>query len=262
MWQEGVIYDEWVGGNCGDGWGPIGNNTASCYGMRFPTTMKNGAKHGIVRTEWYNGTVEEGTWYSGNEGDPATKWGLTRLIDDGRVFIQFFKDGALHFQSTFDRNFVELDRMYEEEFRDEYFMQDIAPFKFSKEPISSKDMLDLVLNSRPVHLGSIQDAMWSRFIDIDVTWFEKWWELPGEEMITWDEVVYDEWTSADTIVEGSHEVIVRNYGTRSKAEGAIKHAGLVRQVAFNDFRQLTYTMEGQKNGISIGVAAANIPEIG
>ena len=99
-------------------------------------------------------------------------------------------------------------------------------------------------------------------IDIDVTWFEKWWELPGEEMITWDEVIYDEWTSADTIVEGSHEVIVRNYGTRSKAEGAIKHAGLVRQVAFNDFRQLTYTMEGQKNGISIGVAGATIPEVG
>jgi len=74
--------------------------------------------------------------------------------------------------------------------------------------------------------------------------------------------VYDEWTSAETIVEGSHEVIMRNYGTRSKAEGAIQHAGLVRQVAFNDFRQLTYTMEGQKNGMSIGVAAADIPELG
>ena len=106
MWANGVIYDEWSGGNCGDG-----NETCSFFGMRYPYPFD---KHGIVRTQWSNGTVEEGTWYSANEGDPATKWGLTRLIDDGRIYLQFWKDGIVHFQSTFNGNFVELDRFYKQ----------------------------------------------------------------------------------------------------------------------------------------------------
>ena len=55
---------------------------------------------------------------------------------------------------------------------------------------------------------------------------------------------------------------MRNYGTRSKAVGDMQQAGLVRQVSFGDFRQLCYTMEGKKNGISVGVAGADIPEEG
>ena len=139
-------------------------------------------------------------------------------------------------------------------------MQDVAPFKFSKESINDKVMLELVLASRPVHMSPSQDALWSRFNDLDLAFFEKWWKLPDEEMISWDEVQYDEWTSNDTIA--GNEVTVRNYGTRSKAVGVQQHAGLVRQVAFGDFRQLTYTMEGKKNGMSVGVAGADIPEEG
>ena len=36
----------------------------------------------------------------------------------------------------------------------------------------------------------------------------------------------------------------------------------MRQVAFGDFRQLTFNMEGQKNGISLGVAGADVHEPG
>ena len=113
MWADNVIYDEWSGGNCGDG-----NETCVCHGMRYPESVQNGNKHGIVRTQWFNGTVEEGTWYSANEGDPATKWGFTRLIDDDRVYLQFWKDGVIHFQSTgwmpIFGVFIELDRFYEQ----------------------------------------------------------------------------------------------------------------------------------------------------
>ena len=65
-------------------------------------------------------------------------------------------------------------------------MQDVAPFKFSKESIDDKMMLDLVLSSRPVHMSPSQDALWSRFIDLDLAFFEKWWKLPDEEMISWN----------------------------------------------------------------------------
>ena len=260
MWDDGVIYDEWSGGNCGDGLGPLGNDTSTCYGMRYPETVQNGNKHGIVRTEWFNGTIEEGTWYSANEGDPATKWGFTRLIDDGRVFLQFWKDGSVHFQSTFDGNFVELDRIYEEKFRDEFFMQEIAPFKFAKDRIDDKVMLERVLDSRPVHMSPSQDALWSRFINIDLAFYETWWDVSKEKKIVWEEVEYDEWTSLDTIA--FNQVVVRNYGTRVKGKGTRQEAGLVRQVAFGDFRQLTFNMEGRKNGISLGVAGADVHEPG
>ena len=228
--------------------------------MRYPETVQNGNKHGIVRTEWFNGTIEEGTWYSANEGDPATKWGFTRLIDDGRVFLQFWKDGSVHFQSTFDGNFVELDRIYEEKFRDEFFMQEIAPFKFAKDRIDDKVMLERVLGSRPVHMSPSQDALWSRFINIDLAFYETWWDVSKEKKIVWEEVEYDEWTSLDTIA--FNQVVVRNYGTRVKGKGTRQEAGLVRQVAFGDFRQLTFNMEGRRNGISLGVAGADVHEPG
>ena len=98
LWDEGVIYDVWEGSSCGDGVlheNPEPLNAAKCYGMRYEGKYGNNP-HGIVRTEWNNGTVEEGTWFGASE-NPAIKNGLNRLIVDGRVFLQMFTMGMMEF---------------------------------------------------------------------------------------------------------------------------------------------------------------------
>ena len=77
MWEGGAIYDEWTGDFCA--------LNARCSGM-----SKNGAKYGIVRLEYSNGTVEEGTFYLEKESDPVSRWGFNRLIDGDKVHIRFY----------------------------------------------------------------------------------------------------------------------------------------------------------------------------
>ena len=73
MWAD-VTYSSW---DC-DG--------AKCQGTRFldRNTRHLVWKHGIVRTEWLNGTVEEATW------NQNRRHGLRRFIDDKNVEVELW----------------------------------------------------------------------------------------------------------------------------------------------------------------------------
>ena len=61
MWDNSsygaVIYDEWDCTNATE-------SPGKCYGMHYDRV--NGSRHGVVRIEYNNGSIEEGTWYGFN----------------------------------------------------------------------------------------------------------------------------------------------------------------------------------------------------
>ena len=73
MWDDSkygkVVYDEWA------------EKDDHLYGMRYHDGNSSGMKHGVVRTEYKNGSVEESTWFGAKEQDQKVgRHGLRRLV--------------------------------------------------------------------------------------------------------------------------------------------------------------------------------------
>ena len=68
MWAAGSNLTEYT-------WDYGDDKPKRCIGM----FEDDGTKHGIVRTEWFNGTFEDATWFSTDSGEEL-RHGLRRLI--------------------------------------------------------------------------------------------------------------------------------------------------------------------------------------
>lgn len=94
MWDNSngahVSFSEWEDG-C------LPGVQAKCSGMRFDTSTKNAAtgnKHGVVRMEYSNGTIDEGSWYGLAPQELSehgcVRHGARRVIDGELTFFQFW----------------------------------------------------------------------------------------------------------------------------------------------------------------------------
>ena len=126
--------------------------------LRCQGTFHNGQKCGIVRVEWANGTVEEGTWNMGQ------RFGLRRLIRDAQTRVEVWHNDAIIFGTEFGYNFVET---YSLRSNDALSLStedeglNLYPYRFSKVR-NDQAMLDAMLQSRPVGASFELTAMWSR----------------------------------------------------------------------------------------------------
>ena len=117
-----------------------------CFGMRY--SNENRKKHGVVRIEWEDGTIEEGTWYGlKTEKTWPDRHGLTRRIEGSNVRVELWRYGVIGFTMKFDQNFIEQDRMFMN-FTNWDVMSDMFAYRFCKE--EDKDdqkMFDALLAS-------------------------------------------------------------------------------------------------------------------
>jgi len=103
--------------------------------MRYKS---NGFKHGVVRTEYFNGSVEESTWYGADQNLPSLH-GLRRLIVKNEVHVQFWSFGKILFHMSFDDNFCETDRWITGgDDKDWLLMDEMFAYKLSKRVAMTK----------------------------------------------------------------------------------------------------------------------------
>ena len=205
MWDSDVALESWNEGN------------NSCEGMRYKSS---GNKHGVVRTEYLNGSVEESTWY-GADQDSLGLHGLRRLIVSDKVHMQFWIFGELQFHMSFDNKFVETDRwLTGGDDKDYLLMDEIFAYKFSKKKID-RLQLQYLLQSNPVALHPSfngTQTMWHCMNPIELEMAEALWEKTNKTapMLPLADLEYSEWTEIIGNTSKPYFNVIRNYGTRAK----------------------------------------------
>jgi hypothetical protein len=169
MWDNSsygaVIYDEW---DCTN----VTESPGRCFGMHYDRV--GGARHGVVRIEYNNGSIEEGTWYGYNV---TGRHGMRRLVTDREIFVQIWYFDKLILHSAFGEDFVERDRYDTSRANSDLFMSEVAPFKFSRER-NDKEMLEAMLQSEPPALYRFSPrsrVMWRVSKPIESGYFEEFW---------------------------------------------------------------------------------------
>jgi hypothetical protein len=210
--------------------------------MRYEDSHK---KHGVVRIEYRNGSVEEGTWYGlGTRQQPtygSGRHGLRRMIVNELVYLEFYFFNDLVLHSAFDGDFVEVDRFSVDVAGEStyLYMQEMYGYRFVKERNDTRMFLNM-LKSSPVKAGIGEAAMWKRMNPLSLPELEFYHAITeqDEPLIDWEKYEYSEWST---------EKDSRLYGTRSIDTG--QEAGVVREVAYTWVYERSHNSHGAVSGL-------------
>lgn len=133
-------------------------------------------KHGVVRTEYRNGSIVEGSWYGrvfvDDPDDRVVKHGLHRHIAGDLTYIHFYVFGVNILEMSFDTGFVEVSRLYGNfEF---FIVQDLYGYNFAKER-DDQAMLVRMMNSNPTATAKDVVTMWNRMIPLNIEVIESFY---------------------------------------------------------------------------------------
>ena len=164
MWASS-IYEEW---DC--------EKDARCHGMRH----KKKYKHGIVRTEYANGTVEEASFVKDE------RHGLRRFINGSYVSVELWANRTQHFRMLFNGDFVEIERRSEFDYhgidvKNALLLTELYPYAFCKERNDPKMLRNMLQSTAPELSDAITETLnkpWLSFTPMTVDLFEQYWPAP------------------------------------------------------------------------------------